>query len=56
MENNIKKFDLKLKRVFIILIIVGLFLTFAYYMLCIASDEERFNMFMIEYTTLYLVL
>lgn len=51
MENNIKKYDLKFKKVFINLIIAGLFLVFAYYMLFVASSEEKFNMFMIEYTT-----
>lgn len=51
MENNIKKYDLKFKKVFINLIIAGLFLVFAYYMLFVASSEEKFNMFMIEYAT-----
>lgn len=48
MENNKKKYDLKIKQVFIMLIIAGIFVIFASYMLFIASDEERFNMFMTE--------
>lgn len=48
---NMKKYDLKLKKVFINIIVAGLFLVFAYYMLFVASNKEKFNMFMIEYAT-----
>ena len=43
-----KKYDLKLKRIFTILIIASLFLTFAIYMLFMSSDQERYNMFITE--------
>ena len=43
-----KKYDLKLKQIFTILIIAGLFLVFAIYMLFMASDQEKYNMFITE--------
>lgn len=48
MEKNMKKYDLKLKQIFIMLIIAGLFIIYAAYMLFMASDEERANMFINE--------
>lgn len=43
-----KKYNLNLKKVFILLIISALFVMFALYMMFIASDEEQYNMHLTE--------
>ena len=48
MKDNIKKYDLKLKQIFTMLIISGIFVIFALYMLFMVSNEERYNMFITE--------
>lgn len=51
MEDSIKKYNLNFRNVFIMLIIAGTLIFFAYYMLFGASNEEKFNMFIIEFKT-----
>ena len=47
-QNNIKKYNLNLKKVFILLIISILFVVFAFYMVFLSSDEEKYNLFLYE--------
>jgi len=48
MENSIKEYNLRVKKVLIFLFIAGVFVAFAGYMFFLASDKEKLDMFLYE--------